>query len=210
MTDQPSQAAISKDDLLRLLCIFRTAPLRWHEEDLCFLFVDVLRYVLMFCEPEGKARFFYAMRPHNEQCGGCWKNIRATADRSEDPVKREAYGSLYVASLQEYAKWKGNDVRVNLVPGGANIRIRFTEESDPLCEGLEGYASRDPKGESWNTLDVRTEAIFRDPRVILQRFDRSATQDVKECNQRPEWASIQWQMLFRNAGQAFASVGRAG
>ena len=133
------------------------------------------------------------LRVHNQQCGGCFKNVCAVSQTTKDPYKAKIYSNLYVSSLMASMKRAGGDHQIAETNDGHSVRMVYPPSmSDRRVAGTEAFIAKDPQGESWVIADVTRQEYFDDPSAILEWLDEGIISHVQECETRPEWRPIQW------------------
>lgn len=188
--------ALPREMLLQILGKYRDRPLSWHLEDSCLLHLDVFRYLHHYESAERRDAFKNGvLASHWRECGGCLRNIRATAQNSTDPRKKEAYHSLYVCAIRAFLHSTGQ--RFDLVDDetGAWMTIPPPPDVERWITVIDMFAPRDLSQSGLHILRARSQEVFDDPSAILRCLDQSACLEIQRSQERPEWNVLQWWAL---------------
>ena len=183
---------VTRDRLLALLSKYREAPLPWHLDDLCFLHLDVFRYISQHEDPLYRESFLGVLSAHNRECGGCLTNVRASAESTNDREKKRVYLNLHVVALQEFAKTQGRRFDVEEQADGAWIHLGPPPGLEELVVGIDMYAPRDTSKPGFHFLRAASKEVFDDPGAILQVVDEAVATEVRDSQSRADWNVLQW------------------
>lgn len=163
----------------------------WGQEDLCFHVLHLLVRTDGMEDLDLRKQIFALFNQHWAECGSCWPNVLMAADNCTDPFRRRVYFNVYHMSMFELMKVHGGNATVTQEAEGLRISIMYPSYMHDPWVGGEVYVPLSLTQEALIILDVRDEALFKDPRPVLQKLDEISATEVKEFD-RPSGRGIQW------------------
>src|SRR6267154_2673497 len=165
--------------------------LAWGEKDLCFHVLHLLARTDGMENLDFRKPIFDLFNQHWAACGSCWPNVLMAADNDTEPFRKRVYFNVYHVSLFALMKAYGGDAAVKQEADGLRISVKYPSYMVDPWVGGEVYLPSRFTEEALIILDVRDEALFKDPRPVLQKLDEISATEVKDFDQ-PAGQGIQW------------------
>ncbi len=136
------------------------------------------------------------MMKHESDCGQgrCPSNVRATAERTTEPLKK----LFYLETLQQFvAEWVRADGGVYEVlddEAGRRTVLGWPREMGLPYVRQEVFEPTNPNLSGEVVFEVSSKEVFDDPRLLEQHLDVTATRDVKRFD-KPGLEGLYWRCI---------------
>jgi len=202
--------------------------LQWTVEDECLASLFLHRWHSKVEDDAVRDSIHELMTEHEASCGGnCMHNVQLAQARTQDPLKKRWYRDALQAFMIAWLEQHGGHHKVSETPQGWLSRTGFSSAIDlasaPPYTQIEVFRPRNRAAPGHVIFDVRTEALFEDPRPLIQHLDVTATRELKHypsdagplhwrtlCGENEPVLMVRWQGKIKEIAKDWTLQGRYG